>query len=631
MVDDRRAIERVTSVSPRGAIEMSQSFAETLSWVPVSRTLGSTLARAHDYARSQTHRTVTLEHVLLALAEDSDAGLVLQASSIDVGRLVADVSAVLGRSDDRDNSDESIDPAADEALVRILDYAAAAARQSRRREINGAIVLAAIIGEGSSVAASLLQTQGLTFEGAIKALQRSQAPTTSAPASEAASATGSPAANINGAATQANEQILARVRRRIDANRAASRASPASMADEPRLQPFAASIATSSTRELAADATAKNAPLTDKDHAVAANGSTPETSAAFRAQAPNAEANSKPPGNAAETSDHSGRSAASETRNDTQHESAGWLAPPLSQRPSDGMQPPPLPPASPEATGSRLLIEDIPSPLRPRQLGAPSVTYPVPWPEPVKPQPQALPSYPAQVAPELLSRAEGYPPDGGIAGPPYIEPDLAAGPPPPTGNLPVPRTRQTLPVASRARTKVEAGQLAENFPRTMRVDQTETSEVRISKANLKALTDGLERRGAVFSQSVVVTKAISIRLRAPDGGFVIETASPETQWIENTLDQPGDDFASWKWHVTPRQRGKSRLQLVVSARTVGSDGSAAETALPHQVIEISIRTDYGALALRIAGWLAAAVIGGVLTRFGQGGIDTIATIWRGFE
>ena len=57
-------------------------------------------------------------------------------------------------------------------LKRVLEAAAAAAQQGRRREINGAIVLAAIVGDGKSTAAHLLRNQGLTFEEAIRALQR---------------------------------------------------------------------------------------------------------------------------------------------------------------------------------------------------------------------------------------------------------------------------------------------------------------------------------------------------------------------------------------------------------------------------------------------------------------------------
>lgn len=171
---------------------------------------------------------------------------------------------------------------------------------------------------------------------------------------------------------------------------------------------------------------------------------------------------------------------------------------------------------------------------------------------------------------------------------------------------------------SRAAPAVEVGQLVENIPRTMRVARPQRVEVRIAKADVKALADGLQGGGGVARHDVMVTKAMSVRLRAPDGGFFIESASPETQWIENTLGLMADDFASWRWTVTPRARGVQRLQLIVSARTVGADGLAAETALPDQVIEVRVRTNYGKVAMTGGGWVAAAVAGGVLAKFGEG-------------
>ena len=119
----------------------------------------------------------------------------------------------------------------------------------------------------------------------------------------------------------------------------------------------------------------------------------------------------------------------------------------------------------------------------------------------------------------------------------------------------------------------------------MTVDVPEAIEVRIAKADLMALADGLQGAGAAYRHDSIVTKALSVRLRAPEGGFWIETTSPETQWIENNHGLLSDDFASWRWTVTPQLRGETHLQLIVSARTVGTDGVAAETALPDQIIE----------------------------------------------
>jgi neural Wiskott-Aldrich syndrome protein len=134
---------------------------ETLKRIPMSQGLMGTLARAAEYAQAQQHGEVALEHLLLALTEDSDAVPVLEASHVDLSLLTADVSQYLG----------GIEPQA----VAVLEAAAAAASQGRRREINGAIVLAAIVGDGRSSAAHMLRGQGLTFEEAIKALQRAMA------------------------------------------------------------------------------------------------------------------------------------------------------------------------------------------------------------------------------------------------------------------------------------------------------------------------------------------------------------------------------------------------------------------------------------------------------------------------
>jgi len=155
----------------------------------------------------------------------------------------------------------------------------------------------------------------------------------------------------------------------------------------------------------------------------------------------------------------------------------------------------------------------------------------------------------------------------------------------------------------------------------MRVAVPVLAEVRIARGEVKALAEGLQGGGAAYRHEVTVTQAMSVRLRAPDGGFFIETASPETQWIEEALLLSSDEFASWRWNVTPREKGKKRLQLVISARTVGADGLAAETALPDQVITVRVRTNYAKSMSRWAGWAVAALVGGLLARFGEGAYD----------
>lgn len=182
------------------------------------------------------------------------------------------------------------------------------------------------------------------------------------------------------------------------------------------------------------------------------------------------------------------------------------------------------------------------------------------------------------------------------------------------------------PARREAPVKAEMGELAENVPRAMRVGISERIEIRIARGRVRALTEGMEGGGLAWRHDVTVTKAMSVRLRAPEGGFFIETASPETQWIDSQFQDVGDDYASWRFLVTPNRRGLARLQIIVSARTVGADGLAAETAFPDQVIDVKVKSNLKRAALRWGGWIAAAVLGGLLSKVGEGTFEAGAAM-----
>jgi len=143
-------------------------------------------------------------------------------------------------------------------------------------------------------------------------------------------------------------------------------------------------------------------------------------------------------------------------------------------------------------------------------------------------------------------------------------------------------------------------------------------EVRIARDVVAGVATGMS--GPVASYAIAVTRSMSVRLRSPDGAFHIESISPETQWIDNRLGLMVDDFASWRWTVTPRRQGKGDLQLIVAARTVGEDGIAAETALPDEIITVSVRINWPLTARRWGGWAAAMLAGGVLGKLAEGGL-----------
>ena len=153
----------------------------------------------------------------------------------------------------------------------------------------------------------------------------------------------------------------------------------------------------------------------------------------------------------------------------------------------------------------------------------------------------------------------------------------------------------------------------------MRVGVTEAVEVRIGRAGAD-LSGAMPGGGTPVRHDLYITKAMSVRLRAPDGGFRIEVSSPETQWTEATMGPLASDFAVWRFAITPDRRGESVLQLVVAARVLARDGIMAETTLPERVISVRVRTNYVRTTMRAAAWLAALAIGGAVGRMGEDGL-----------
>jgi hypothetical protein len=109
---------------------------------------------------------------------------------------------------------------------------------------------------------------------------------------------------------------------------------------------------------------------------------------------------------------------------------------------------------------------------------------------------------------------------------------------------------------------------------------------------------------------------LTVRLRAPDGGFWIEAASPETQWVDAASGDQHDEPISWRWAVTPQRRGRRRLQLLVAAHTIGRDGIAAEAAPPERVIDVAVSGNSARRAARWIAWLVVVAGAAGLGRFG---------------
>ncbi|WIY70540.1 ATP-dependent Clp protease ATP-binding subunit ClpA [Aquidulcibacter paucihalophilus] len=132
-----------------------------------SRPLEETLHRAVHYANERRHEYATLEHLLLALVDDPDAGNVMTACNVDLVALKTALTlyvdtdlAALATSDGEDAK-----PTA--GFQRVIQRAVIHVQSSGREEVSGANVLVAIFSERESHAAYFLQEQDMTRYDAV--------------------------------------------------------------------------------------------------------------------------------------------------------------------------------------------------------------------------------------------------------------------------------------------------------------------------------------------------------------------------------------------------------------------------------------------------------------------------------
>jgi ATP-dependent Clp protease ATP-binding subunit ClpA len=133
----------------------------------LSRNLEQTLHRALAEANSRRHEYATLEHLLLALTEDQDAGAVMRACGVDLGRLREDLSEYVDNELSNLSTNRSEDAKPTAGFQRVLQRAAIHVQSSGREEVTGANVLIALFSERESHAVYFLQAQEMTRFDAV--------------------------------------------------------------------------------------------------------------------------------------------------------------------------------------------------------------------------------------------------------------------------------------------------------------------------------------------------------------------------------------------------------------------------------------------------------------------------------
>jgi ATP-dependent Clp protease ATP-binding subunit ClpA len=132
-----------------------------------SRNLEQSLHRALAIANERHHEYATLEHLLLSLTEDGDAGAVLRACSVDLDVLRKSLREYVDQELENLVSDGRDDAKPTAGFQRVIQRAVIHVQSSGREEVTGANVLVAIFAERESHAAYFLQEQDMTRYDAV--------------------------------------------------------------------------------------------------------------------------------------------------------------------------------------------------------------------------------------------------------------------------------------------------------------------------------------------------------------------------------------------------------------------------------------------------------------------------------
>ncbi|MBN8959305.1 MAG: AAA family ATPase, partial [Rhizobiales bacterium] len=132
-----------------------------------SRSLEQSLHRALALANERHHEYATLEHLLLALVDDQDAGAVMRACNVDVDKLRRNLVSYVESELDNLVIDSNEDSKPTAGFQRVIQRAVIHVQSSGREEVTGANVLVAIFAERESHAAYFLQEQDMTRYDAV--------------------------------------------------------------------------------------------------------------------------------------------------------------------------------------------------------------------------------------------------------------------------------------------------------------------------------------------------------------------------------------------------------------------------------------------------------------------------------
>ncbi len=536
----------------------SSGYAE----LPRSAYLDHTLRRAWNTAQQRSHRYVTLEHLLQALLDDPDAIELLQAVDADI-HIIQNSIATAIHNNTALLSPTATAPAFSYKFDNLFTGAFEDAIRAGRKEVDGAFVLVGIAKHPDSDASAILAANGFNAQMAQRTLeavlgvpqQSASAPNAPAqrPAKDSKAAKSKPDAKRGSPArhspSAANSKLVA------------AEPAPSSGTGDRFMEDMLASV-----RSILDSESSKDWALTPM-----LNPAATQSVPARLKPGPETQPRGEP-----------------QLRPEAAMNGQRIPAPPPAPAPLHMLERPGQPPR-PEQ-------QPPPPPPQPQQrppIVSPALRQP-PGPPPPPPPPPPLAPPPPQSAPSLAT---------GFAEPrtPVFDLELSSALPP----LEKPRERpfpeqpmepvQEKPRkgagARHSRAQAESsGTLAqafEGFPRRVRLARGEIIQIQLGK----------DEAGQLFPRSaqsaLTAARAVSIRLSAPEGGFFIETMTPETQWLSNRAGE--EEFGSWAWAVVPNETGWRLLTVSVSVRDIEASGNLTDSQAAEHTVKIRVGANFGRL------------------------------------
>ena len=129
----------------------------------INQELEQNLNNAFKLAQDQKHEFVTVEHLLLALLENSDAIALLTSNKVNIEQLRVDLQEFIGSTTPKISNETEIDIQPTLGFQRVIQRAVFHVQSSGKDEVKGSNILVAIFSEKESQSAFLLEQLGLTL------------------------------------------------------------------------------------------------------------------------------------------------------------------------------------------------------------------------------------------------------------------------------------------------------------------------------------------------------------------------------------------------------------------------------------------------------------------------------------